>query len=204
MHLFHVLAHAWFAWLLLISLAVQFRCPTQKIAPSVFALAAMAAYSMGTYMSGIFDPLEVVAIVLLVAVVWLCPGREEASVTPVHSTALLSAIPVIVGATVIVVVEVGRQLSAVSADEHAEFGHYGMVAAMAVIVVIAAFIGATSLSGRRLVAAMAVASLVYVGVASILFEDQMSSLGTAWGMGAIAAGILYGWGAVRSRPGGSS
>lgn len=200
MHLFHVLAHGLFAWILLISIAVQLRHPAQRFALSIFALAAMATYSLGTLVSGIFDPLEVVAIVLLVAAVWLNPGRGGAGVTPVYWTAFLAAVPVVVGATAVAVVEVGRQLSAVSADEHAEFGHYGLVAAMALIVVIAAFIGATSLSGRRLVAALAVASLLYIGVASILFDDQMSSLGTVWGVGALAAGLLYGWGAMGSRP----
>lgn len=195
-HLFHVLAHGLFAWLLLISVAVQMRRPERKFAASVFALAAMITYSLGTIVSGIFDPLEVVAIVLLAAAVWLNPGRESATAVPVHRGVLLAALPLFAGAVVVAVVEAGRQLSGVAADEHAEFGHYGLMAAMAVIVVIAALIGATSLAGRRLVGGLAAVSLLYIGVASIFYAEQTSSLGMAWGVAAIAAGLIYGWGLI--------
>jgi hypothetical protein len=146
-HLFHVLAHALFAWLLLISLAVQLRHPELKFAAAVFALAAMITYSVGTLVAGIFDPLEVVAIVLLAAALWLSPGRENAKATPLHRRALLASIPIIAGGFVVAVVEAGRQLSGMSTDQHAEFGHYGLVAAMAVIVILASLIGSSALAG---------------------------------------------------------
>jgi len=98
---------------------------------------------------------------------------------------------VAVGAT-----ELGQQVSGVAADQHAEFGHYGLMAAIAGMVVLAALCGSSSLTGRRLVAGLAVGSLVYIGIASILFAEQTSSLGTAWGAVAIAAGLLYGWAAL--------
>jgi len=195
-HLFHLLAHALFAWLLLISLAVQLRHPERKFAASVFALAAMTTYSLGTLVSGVFDPLEVVAIVLLAAAVWLHPGRENAKAAPLHRRALLATIPIVTGAIVVAAGELVRQASAVAADEHAEFGHYGVMAAMAVIIVLASIIGSSSLTGQRLVVGLAVGSLLYVGVASTLFADQTSSLGMAWGVAAIAAGLLYGWAAM--------
>lgn len=199
MHLFHVLAHSLFAWLLLISLAVQFRHPERRFAAGVFALLGMVTYSVGTLISGIFDPLEVVAIVLLSAAVWLSPGREGATATPIHRSALLASIPIVAGATVVVVGEIGRQVNAVGADQHAEFGHYGLRAAMAVIVVLATLIGSSSISGRRLVAGLAVISLMYLGVAAILFPDQTSSPGVVWGVATIGAGLLYAWAAMSQR-----
>jgi hypothetical protein len=195
-HLFHLLAHAMFVWLLLISLAVQLRHPERKFAATVFALAAMTTYSLGTLVSGIFDPLEVVAIVLLAAAVWLHPGREDAKAAPLRRRALLAAIPILAGAVGVGAAELDRQVSAVAADEHAEFGHYGLMAAMAVIIVLAAIIGSSSLTGQRLVAGLAVGSLLYIGVASILYAEQTSSFGTAWGVATIGAGFLYGWAAM--------
>ena len=201
-HLFHLLAHALFAWLLLISLAVQLRHPERKFAASVLALAAMTTYSFGTLVFGNFDPLEVVAIVLFAAAVWLHPGREDAKATPFQRRALLATIPILAGAVGVGAAELGRQVSAVVADQHAEFGHYALMAAMAVIIVLASIIGSSSLTGRRLVARLAVGSLLYIGVASVLFAEQTSSLGTAWGVAAIVAGLLYGWAAMvqQSRP----
>jgi len=195
-HLFHVVSHAMFAWLLLIALAVQLRHPERKFAASVFALAAMTTYSLGTLISHIFDPLEVVAIALLTAALWLHPGREDAKATPFQRRALLATIPILAGVAGVGATELGRQVSGVAADQHAEFGHYGLMAAMAVIVVLAALFGSSSLTGRRLVAGLAVGSLLYIGIASILFAEQTSSLGTARGVAAIAAGLLYGWAAM--------
>ena len=99
----------------------------------------------------------------------------------------------------VVVAEVGRQVSGGTTDQHAEFGHYGLMAAMAVIVVLAALIGSTALAGRRLVAWLTVGSLVYLAVASMLFSNQASSLGAAGGVAALAMCLLYGWGALSER-----
>jgi hypothetical protein len=198
-HLFHLLAHALFAWLLLISLATQLRHPKRRFAAAVFAVAAMITYSLGTLVSGVFDPLEVAAIVLLAAVVWLSPGREHAEITPLHRRVLLAAIPILAAGVLVAVAEVGRQVSDGATDEHAEFGHYGLMAAMAVIVVLAALIGSTSLPGRRMVAWLTVGSLVYLAVASMLFSNQVSSLGVTGGVVALAMGLLYGWGVLSAR-----
>jgi hypothetical protein len=194
-HLFHVLTHALFAWLLFISLAAQLRHPGQTVAAAVFGLAAMITYSLGTLVSGIFDPLEAVAILLLLAVFWLNPGRENATASPFHKRALLASIPILAGGVVVAVVEVGRQVSGLTADQHVEFGHYALMATMAVIVALAAVIGSSSLTGRRLVAGLAVGSFLYIGVASILFPDQVSSFTVLGGVATIAAGSFYGWGA---------
>jgi len=198
-HLFHLLAHALFAWLLLISLAAQLRHPERQLAAAVFALAAMITYSLGTLVSGVFDPLEVAAIVLLAAVLWLSPGREYAEIAPLRRSTLLASIPILAAGVLVVVPEVGRQVSSGTTDEHAEFGHYGLTAAMAVIVVLAALIGSTSLRGRRLVAWLTVGGLAYLAVASTVFSKQMSSLGVTGGAVALAMALLYGWGALSDR-----
>jgi hypothetical protein len=195
-HLFHVLGHALFAWLLLVCLAVQLRHPERRFASVVFALAAMVAYSLGSLVSGVFDPLEVVAIVLLAVLVWLNPGREEAKTLPFHRRALVASVPILVGALVITVGELNRQVSGISSDPHVEFGHHGLMAAMALILVFAVLIGSSSLTGRRLVAVLAAGSLVYLGVASMLFPDQVSSLGTVGGVSAVVVGLIYGRGAL--------
>jgi hypothetical protein len=198
-HLFHLLAHALFAWLLLISLAAQLRHPERQFAAAVFALAAMITYSLGTLMSGVFDPLELAAIVLFAAVLWLSPGREHAEITPLRRRTLFASIPILATGVMVVVAEVGRQVSGGTTDEHAEFGHYGLMAAMAVIVILAALIGSSSLMGRRLVAWLTVGCLLYLAVASMLFSIQVSSLGVAGGVVALAMGVFYGWGALSDR-----
>jgi hypothetical protein len=159
----------------------------------------MVTYSLGTLVSGVFNPLEVAAIVLLAGVLWLSPGREYAEIAPIRRRALLASIPILAAGVLVVVAEVGRQVSGGANDEHAEFGHYGLMAAMAMIVVLAALIGSTSLRGRRLVAWLTEGSLVYLAVASLLFSNQVSSLGVAGGAVALAMGLVYGWGAFSER-----
>jgi len=191
-HLFHLVAHALFAWLLLICLVVQVRRPQRWFAAAVFAFAAMIIYSSGTLIAGIFDPLEAVAIVVLGAVAWLNPGREGARAAPLHRKALVAAIPLLVGAEVFAVGEINEQVSGVSSDPHVEFGHYGLMAAIATISVVAALIGSSSLTGRRLVAGLASGSVTYLGILSLLFSDQTSSLGTVGGVLAIVVGFAFG------------
>jgi hypothetical protein len=195
-HLFHIHAHALFAWLLLITLAAQLRHPEQRVAAAVFGLAAMITYSLGTLVSGNFDPLEAVAILLLLAVFWLNPGREAATAAPFHKRALLASIPILAGGLVVAVVEVRRQVSGLTTDQHVEFGHHALVATLAVIVALAAVFGSSSLTGRRLVAGLAVGGLLYIGVASVLFPDHVSSLAVLGGVATIAAAVIYGWGAI--------
>lgn len=195
-HLFHLLAHALFAWLLLISLAAQLRHPERRFATAVLPLGAMIIYSLGTMSSGVFDPLELAELLLLAAVVWLSPGRENAEMTPLGRRTVLASIPILAAGALVAVVEVRRQVSDGATDQHAAFGHYGLMAAMALIVVLATLIGSTSLSGRRLVAWLTVGSLVYLAVASMLFSNQVSSLGVAGGVVALAMGLIYGWGAL--------
>jgi hypothetical protein len=191
-HLFHLLGHALFAWLLLICVAVQLRHPERRFAAAVFALAAMVAYSLGTLVSGIFDPLEVAAIVLFAVMIWLSPGREIASALSFHRLALVVSVPILVGAVVITIGELNRQVSGMSSDAHVEFGHHGLMAAIAATIVLAVVIGSSSLTGRRLVAGLASGSLVYLGAASMLFPDQTSSLGTVGGALAVIVGFAYG------------
>jgi hypothetical protein len=198
-HLFHLLSHALFAWLLLISLAAQLRHPGRQFAAAAFALAAMVTYSLGTLVSGVFDPLEVAAIVLLAGVLWLSPAREYAQITPLRRRTLIASIPILTAGALVVVGEVGRQISGSTTDQHAAFGHYGLLAAMAAIVVLASLIGSTSLMGRRLMAWLTVGSLVYLAVASMLFTNQVSSLGLSGGVVALAMGLLYGWAGLSER-----
>lgn len=198
-HRFHSLAHALFAWFLVISVVVQLRRPETKLAPAVFALVAMLAYTIGNVISGVFDPLEAVAIAAFLGMVWLHPGRGGLSLTPFNRRALLASIPILAGAAVVMVSELGRQLSGVAADPHVVFGHYALMGMMAVILVLAVLAGSSSLVGSRIVAGLASGGIVYLGVASVLFPREVSSLGGAAGVAAVAAGLIFGLGALSGR-----
>ncbi|MEE8406533.1 MAG: hypothetical protein V3S32_05235 [Acidimicrobiia bacterium] len=69
------------------------------------------------------------------------------------------------------------QLTGFSTDPHVEMGHHGAMAALALILTLAAILGASSLPGSRAVALL--------GIASIVFADYASSLATVGGMAAI-------------------
>jgi len=199
LHRVHGLGHGLLAWIIGLSVLGQAWRPSSRFALAVLGLVAICVYTAATLVSGIFDGLELVGIAAFVALVWLHPGRESASFSPIRPRALLAASPLVLGAAVLAVVEVGRQLSGASTDVHVAIGHYALMGAMAVVIAVAAVIGSTSLSGARVAGWLAVGGTIFIGLAWIVFPDSASSLGAAGGAAAGVAAAAYGWGLLTDR-----
>lgn len=197
-HRMHVLAQAAIAWSIAIGILIQPWRSSRTFAAAIAALVALAAYTGAAAIGGVFDPMAVIGVAALGVIVWTHPARDAAQRLPLHPRMLALGGPLIIGGAILVVQQLIAQLSASATEPHAAIGHYAFTAAMAVGLVAAALIGATSLPGRSLPAWTAVGGTLYYGVASIVFPTQASSLGTGGGIVAVVAAAGYAIGIITS------
>lgn len=198
-HRFHGLGHSLVTWLLLASVAVQLWRPERRYAPAVYALIVLCVYTFMDIISGMFDPLEAVGIAALAFMAWLHPGRDAGSLKPIKTRSVVLSAPLVVGGVVLATMGVVDQVSAPVGEPHAAIGHYGDMAALALIIAIGALVGTTSLTGSRFVAGLTLGATTYIGVASIVYPGYSSSPGVTVGLLIILAGVPYAWAAM-ARP----
>jgi hypothetical protein len=198
LHRIHGLSHALVGWILALSVSVQLWRPKKRLAAALLAFVGLLIYTITVVVSGLFDGLEVVGIAAMGVMTWLHPGRDVMTLAPFKQRSLLFASPLMVAGVALAAVQLSRQLSA-AADPHSAIGHYGTMAALALIVVAAFSIGSSALAGSRFVAGLGTGGAVLLGLASVLFPDYSSSLGVAFGAVVVLAALLYGWATVSDR-----
>lgn len=185
-HRFHSISISAASWILFASVASQLRKPGDKTATMVLALAAMVWFIPFDLISGIFTPVEILVLGPLVVMFWLHPGRHNLQWRPLHKPMLLV---VAIGAIPGVIYAWGQleaQLNGPPSSRHVELGHYGATAAMTLIILTAAAVGATSLAGRRLATTLAASAAAMVGVFSLMLSTDVSSPGVVGGVAVVA------------------
>jgi hypothetical protein len=195
-HEIHLFAQGIFAWLVLAAFAVHLRRPATRIG-------ALWSITLGTVIAfGLFAvfadlPPEVVPIlfaaILLAVLAFLAhPVPLRAKVTSVDRRS-----PVLGGLTVVAAVplvvyalgQLGIHLGSGLADEHYEFGHWVVMAAVALIPIALAAVAAVKVAGWRFPLWAAGLMVAALGVASLGLSAP-SQLSTLWAVAAI------GWGAA--------
>ncbi len=78
-----------------------------------------------------------------------------------------------------------------SLDPHAEFHHYSGMAAAGITIPLAGLAAATAGAGRRFAAWFVGASVVVMGLSSILLSDQPGAFDALWSWLLVAGGIAY-------------
>ncbi|MEW5991359.1 MAG: hypothetical protein AB1736_08460 [Chloroflexota bacterium] len=199
LHRMHGLGQGLIAWVLALCIVVQLWRPQEQFAAAVLGLAALLAYTAAALLSGLLDPLAIVGIIVLAALVWFHPGQRRASFRPVKPAVLLAAVPLIVGAVAFAGLELQAQFGANAADPHAALGHYGAMAAIAATIAAATVIGSSSFPGSAFGGWLGVSAAMAFGVASILFPESASSLGVAFGLALTIAAVALGAGLLLSR-----
>lgn len=192
-HRIHLFGLVIFTWLLLLALAVQLFRPIKRFAAALYALSVVVVVTVIDLVGGVFDPIELVALALVVGIVWLHPGRREASMSPWHRRSLMVAGVGTLGWVTFAGMQLGEQLTGNQADPHIEFGHFGTMAGVSILIVVAALIGSSALVGRRLVGVLAAGAAGYLGIASLAYPEYESSLGGIWGAVAILWALVYVW-----------
>ncbi len=196
-HEIHLFAQGVFAWLVLVAIAVHLRRPASRIgALWSITLGTAVTFSLLAVFADLppeVGPILFAAIAVAVLAFLAHPAPLGSKVTsedrpsPVLAgLAVAAAVPLVVYA----VGQLGIHLASGPADEHFEFGHWIIMAAVALIPISLAFVAAAKVPGWRFplwAAGLMVASL---GVAS-LGINAVSQLSTAWALTAIGWGVAF-------------
>jgi hypothetical protein len=177
---------------ILLGVFVQVYRPTTRVAAMWGSLVTMAVATAGTLAFGVGRPEEVVpffVVIGLMAVVHPA-GRDVLRRGASYSPALLALVAV---AAVPLLVFVADQyaLTPNAADPHAIEGHYVMMAALAVAPLAYGLAAALGVAGWRLAAWIAALGPLYHGLMSVAFTAQSSSVGTMWGVAAVAWAVAF-------------
>jgi hypothetical protein len=86
---------------------------------------------------------------------------------------------------------VGLQMNGVPSDPHWAGSHYQFAAELGFQLILLGLVSSTAFTGRKFTIWLAGLASVLMGFASMLFPDQTSTLGPAWGMALVAWGIAF-------------
>lgn len=189
LHRVHGIGFGIITWVLALSVLAQLWRPRERLAAAVLGLTALTTYTLAAIASGTFEGLELAGVAALAVMVWLHPARPGARFVPIRIPVIALGAPLLLGAAVFGGLQLSTQLSAVTSDPHAAFGHYGVMAALGGTLVAAVVIGASALPGSALSGWLAVAAALAFGLGSILFPASASSLGGLLGVGLVVAGL---------------
>ena len=198
-HRLHGITLGIISGVLVLCIVVQLWDPRQHLAAALLGVVALSSYTLGALPSGTLDPLALVGLAIVAAMAWLHPARGGAEFMPLNPLAIVSAVPLLIGVAVFAGTELQAQVTAAAADEHAQFGHYALMAATAVTVAGAAVIGSSSLRGAWLAGWLGVGAALAFGVASIVYPTSVSSVGVAPGVTLIVLASAFGAGLVATR-----
>lgn len=190
-HRHHMLAFSMAIWIVLVGMAVQLRKPVRKQAPLWAAAAAVVMMFVFEVTLVGFDPSSLILVAPVLAVVALHPRRLPAEGISWTGPGRAVAVVAAVAALAYGFAEARFQVGGGATDIHGIDGHYAFMAAAAVILAIAAILGASSLPGARITAWTTGAIGILMGAFFIGFPDAASSPGVGWGIVAVLLGLAY-------------
>lgn len=195
------------------ALAVQIRPRGRKVAPMQQALGGGLALFVVMVATREFDAFTGVVLLLLVFLAVIHPDRSVVfrSIRPTDGRLTLLAVVAAVPLLAYAGNEIGHHLNASSGDPHAELAHYAGTAAAALAIPLVALVASFRTQGYRIALWSAGSGAVILGIASIAFPEQSSSLGlplgllsAIWGAGFVIVGLTRNQAEVgppRVRPG---
>ncbi len=86
---------------------------------------------------------------------------------------------------------VGLQLNGVATDPHWEGSHYQFVAEFGLQLILLGIVTSSAFTGRRITAWLTGLAAIVMGLASVVFPDQTSSLGIGWGLALVVWGLVF-------------
>lgn len=192
-HRRHELTIGFLGWMLLLGIVLQLRAPERKHALWLQAATIPIVLSVVEIVTGDFVVAETAPVLLVILLVGLLHPRASDLVRTGRLDPAMAGLSVL-AAVPWVVFSVGQvrlqQLAAVG-DAHAQAGHWGLMAAFAVLVVIWALIGASTLPGWWITGLLAALVSLAYGVHSLLFPAGASAAAAGWALAAVAWGAVY-------------
>ena len=192
-HQLHEMNNGAISLLVLVGMVVQLRRPRHKLAGLLMALAAVGASFLVSLATGNMVAMELPFLLFPLAALALHPARGELRrLGRVGRPALLALVAVAaVPLLVYAFRQLNLQLSAPAADTHAQFRHYSAMAGIATAIVVMGLLASFDIGGWRLPAWGAGFLVLFLGLTSLVFPLQASSLGTIWAVLALVWGVAF-------------
>jgi hypothetical protein len=177
-----------------VGLLAQLRHPSRNIAGQWMALTPLLALLVMSAVtdSWVFAPLPILAALTLLATLLHPVGSgllRSLRVSPVSRTMLVLLVVAAVPLLAFAFANIGFQRTVVNA--HSALGHYAFMAAFGFTVVGVGGLATLRPHGWRLAAWLAALLPALLGLASLIYPDVDSSLGTGWALAAILWGVAF-------------
>lgn len=193
-HHFHDLVMFGLIWIGILGIAAQLYRPDHRVnavLASSLVMIPLAVIAIGTNSPIAMMPIVFGAVGLVI--VGLHPAgwsilefdRAVAGNRALGGLLVVAAIPLLIYA--------GDQLVTqfTVSDEHTALVHYGGIATTACFVLMMGVLTSIRKNDRRFAAWSAGLIAVYIGLASVVYPEQASSVGSAWGFAAILWGLAF-------------
>jgi hypothetical protein len=189
-----------------VGLLAQLRRPSKNVAGMLMALIPWVGLllagvlSTDVYRVMVINPSRSVASVTVITALLHPTGRDffrSFSVSRINwimlALAIIAALPLLAFAST----NIGLQGTV--PDEHAAIGHYGFMAAFGFTAIGLGLLASLRPDGWRLTAWVAGLLPALLGLASLVYPDNSSSLGLVWALAGIAWGVVFVAAAERAR-----
>ena len=197
-HQLHEIMGSALFWTLIAGMAFTVARPAKTISAlrqTLLMLAAFILLLLASLSEALMPPLVMMSILFVLTAVTaaLHPARHELlrvseGVRPgLLGLSVIAAIPLLPYA----LTQLQIQIGASPGDPHAEVGHWMIMSAYGVGIVLYGLLASLGSAGRRVPAWSAGILAVLFGVASIVMPAQASSVGATWGIAAVVWGALF-------------
>lgn len=197
-HRIHDLTFGFLIGVAVVGLLAQLRQPSKNVAGMVMALIPWVGLLLaGVLSTGVFrvmviNPSRSVAVTAVITALLHPTGRDffrSFSVSRVNRVML--ALVIIAAVPLLAFASTNIGLQGTVPDAHAAMGHYGFMAAFGFTVVGVGLLASLRPEGWRLTAWVAGLLPALLGLASVLYPDNSSSLGLVWAVLAIVWGVGF-------------
>ena len=193
-HRIHDLTFSMLIGTAVVGMLAQLRTPSENVAGQLMALIPWVALVLTFALTNtwVFAPLPILGALTLIATILHPTGRDlfrSFSVSRVDRVML--ALVVIAAVPLLAFASTNLGLQRTVTNDHAALGHYGFMAAFSVTVIGVGLLASLRPDGWWLSAWIAGFLPALLGLASVVFSDVDSSLGLAWGLAAIAWGVVF-------------
>jgi len=178
-----------------VGMLAQLRTPSENVAGQLMALIPWGALGLASALTNTpvrFAPFPVLAALTLLATI-LHPTRRDlfSSFTVSRVNRVMLALVIIAAVPLLALASTNIGLQRTVTNDHAALGHYGFMAAFSFTVIGVGLLASLRPDGWWLSAWIAGFLPALLGLASMVFPDVDSSLGLAWGLAAIAWGVVF-------------
>ena len=183
-HQLHEMSNGALAWVILAGVLLQFHHPERKVAGVQMANVAVMTSLVVNIVTGTFFPGTLLFLLFVLVVAWLHPKRGEMlrfrriGQPELLALVAVAAVPLLLYATN----QASLQLGPAAADAHGQFSHYATMANVAITVLLLGLLASFGTTGWRIPAWGAGFVAIVLGLTSVVFPGQASSVGLLWGI----------------------